>query len=247
MTPYAPSSEPPDYICGLDLGKTQDPSALAVGERRRLADPAQAGRLESHYAVRFLKRWPLQTPYPEIVRDVADLLERPPLRSTAGQRPVLALDRSGVGAPVADMFRETGVNATTWPVVITGGQGANWASDGSAHVSKVALVSAMLRVFHSGRLKVANLPERDLLDKELAAFRERLTDSAAQTFGGAGAHDDLVIAVGLLVWSGENCPAFEPASSAPAPRPRRGGLPRWLRPHERPSGLERLYGRAFRR
>jgi hypothetical protein len=233
MTPYGPSSEPPDFLLGLDLGKSADPSALAVGERRRLPAPDNAGRLESYYAVRYLKRWPLQTPYPEIVRDVADLLRRPPLRPTAGPRPTLALDRTGVGAAVADMFSAAGVNAAVCPVVITGGQGANWASDGSAHVSKVALISCMLRVFHSGRLKVANLPERDLLDRELAAFRERVTANANLIYEGQSAHDDLVIAVGLLVWAGENRPPFEAPSSPPPQEPR-------LPPHVR------LYGRENR-
>ncbi len=199
MTPYDPCSEPPDYLCGLDLGKSCDPSALAVGERRRRPAPDNPGRLESYYAVRFLKRWPLQTPYPEIVRDVAALLQRPPLRPTGEPRPTLALDRTGVGAAVADMFGAAGVNAAVWPVVITGGQGANWSSDGSAHVSKVQLVSTLQRAFHSGRLKVADLPERDLLDRELAAFRERVTANANLVYEGQSAHDDLVIAVGLLV------------------------------------------------
>jgi hypothetical protein len=220
-------------LCGLDLGKSTDPSALAIGERRQLPDPASAGRMESFYSIRYLRRWPLQTPYLEIVRDVAALLVRPPLRCSAGPRPILALDRSGVGAPVADMFNAAGVNAAITPVVITGGQSANWAADGSAHVSKVQLVSTLVRVFHTGCLKVAALPERDLLDRELAAFRERMTASANLTYEGQSAHDDLVIAVGLLVWAGENRPAFEAPSASPAQEPR-------LPPHVR------LYNRENR-
>ena len=51
--------------------------------------------MESSYAVRFLRRWPLGTRYPAIVADVVGLLACPPL-----PRSPLAIDQTGVGRPV---------------------------------------------------------------------------------------------------------------------------------------------------
>ena len=83
----------PDFILGLDLGQASDPTALAIVER--IEGPSVE---ESRLAVRYLKRWPLKTPYPQIVSDVADLVKQPPL-----SRPVLVVDETGVGRAVVDV------------------------------------------------------------------------------------------------------------------------------------------------
>ena len=83
----------PAYAVGLDLGQAQDYSALAVVEH--------AGRSRDRpLLVRHLHRWPLGTAYPAIVADVAATLAAPPLPAGA----VLAIDRTGVGRAVFDLF-----------------------------------------------------------------------------------------------------------------------------------------------
>ena len=56
----------PDYFLGLDLGQTRDFTALAVLERSPPTD-ADTTVEQSEYAQRHLHRFPLGTPYTEIV------------------------------------------------------------------------------------------------------------------------------------------------------------------------------------
>ena len=67
----APQPAAPAFIAGLDLGQVTDYTALAVVERTEKPHPGGAGRTEYHYGVRGLHRWPLGTPYTDIVRDVS--------------------------------------------------------------------------------------------------------------------------------------------------------------------------------
>src|SRR5262245_43983021 len=99
-----------EYFIGLDLGRTQDFTALAVLERRAVASPGA----KPEYALRRLQRFPLGTAYTQIVPAVAALRSKEPLR----QAPLL-VDQTGVGRAVVDMLRQTasGVIAVT----ITGG------------------------------------------------------------------------------------------------------------------------------
>src|SRR6266542_2008113 len=102
----------PTYVVGLDLGKMSDYSALSILERHQ---PAAA--VPARYEVRYLKRWPLRTPYPRIVEDVAALLARPPL----GPQTDLVVDHVGVGVAVLDMFRRAHLPASLVAVTIHGG------------------------------------------------------------------------------------------------------------------------------
>jgi hypothetical protein len=206
---------PARYILGLDLGQAQDFSALAIVEKT-WHQPAPAGRPEGQYAVRHLQRWPLGTSYPQIVADVAALAGRPPL-----DRPLLALDRTGVGAAVADLFRAARLPARLRPILITAGSSVVEAEDGCAHVPKKELVSTLQVVLQTRRLRIAPLPERELLLQEFQNFRVKITAAANETFEAwrERDHDDLVLAVALACWLGEQLGpvAFEAPSSIPEP------------------------------
>lgn len=202
---------PSTYILGLDLGQTQDFTALAVVERHA---PAQAGA-KPEYALRHLRRFPLGTAYTDIVPAVAALRISEPLR----QAP-LVVDQTGVGRAVVDMLRQTasGVLAVT----ITGGQAVTRADDGSYHVPKKELITALQVVMQGRRLQIArSLPDAATLVRELQQFQVKLTAAANETFGvwRDGQHDDLVLAVALACWWSERMPAFE----APTIMPIRGG------------------------
>src|SRR6516165_6508680 len=110
-----------DYFLGLDLGQTRDFTALAVLER---SPPTNAGTAveKPDYALRHLHRFPLGTPYTEIVPAVATLVRSGPL----AESPVV-VDQTGVGRAVVDLMRQS----AGWviPVTITGGHAVTGAQD----------------------------------------------------------------------------------------------------------------------
>jgi hypothetical protein len=190
----------PDHIVGLDLGQSSDYTAAVVLERTlRAEEGGDPLAPVSHYAARLLKRWQLKTPYDVIVEDVVRLVATPPL-----DNPKLAVDITGVGKAVLDVLRKAQPEAWVRPVLITAGHQIAF-EDGAWHVPKKELVSTLQVLLQGRRFKVANLPERELLVKELLAFKVKVTVSANETFEAwrERDHDDLVLAVALAAWIGE--------------------------------------------
>lgn len=206
VTERRPPAKPrPHYFLGLDLGQSRDFTALAVIERH--GEASQASLLARH-----LERWPLGTPYPQIVSDVGALLNRP---AFAAGLPSLAVDQTGVGAAVVDLFRQAKPRAHLRPILITGGDAVT--HEGSAQrVPKRELVSVVQRALQTGRLKVAEaLPEAATLQRELQNFQVKITLAANDTYGAwrEGAHDDLVLAVALALWEAQKGDPQPPAAS----------------------------------
>jgi hypothetical protein len=199
---YSPVRPAESFVAGLDLGQVGDFSAFAVMERSRAPDPTEPGQILAHYACVHLARWPLGTKYEVVAEDVAKLYAAPPLREST-----LALDMTGVGRPVCEMVRrEIKQTAHVRPITITAGTIPGW-SGGAQTVPKRLLVSHLQVLLQSRRLKVApSLPEAATLVKELETFKVKITASANETFEAwrEGDHDDLVLAVALAVWVGEN-------------------------------------------
>lgn len=201
------------FFVGLDLGRAQDFSALAVLERSW--ERLRSGRLLSRLALRHLQRWPLGTPYTTIAEETAALCKRPPLCN-----PVLAVDETGVGAAVLDIFRAAPLSAQLTPVLITAGhqftrEGAGW------HVPKKELAGSLQVLLQSGRLKLGDIAGRADLHRELLAFRAKITPEGAQTFDNdwrTAPHDDLVLAVAIPCWiASRHAPPPPPASVAGGP------------------------------
>lgn len=188
------------FFLGLDLGQAADYSALAILETER------AGR-DAVYRCRHLQRWPLKTPYPEIVADTLKVVAR----LEAKPAPALAVDATGVGAPVVDLFRSAfkAGGARLCPVQITGGDAVTFADD-LTRVPKRDLVGAAQVALQTGRLKIAaELPDAPLLARELQNFQVEISLETAHDSYGAwreGSHDDLVLAVCLALWTAENGP-----------------------------------------
>jgi hypothetical protein len=234
---------PPDFVLGLDLGQAQDYSALAVLERTWAPDPADDKALVRSYALRHLKRWPLGTAYPLIVAEVATLAGTPPL-----DWPILGVDQTGVGGAVVGMLRAAALPARLRPVLITAGHATLLADDGVFHVAKKELVSVLQVLLQSRRLKIAPLPERDLLLREFQTFKVKVTAAANETFEAwrERDHDDMVLAVAIAAWLGEHVGApFQAPLLPPPPEPRLnlfpsslGGLPQ----RERSRHEERGHG-----
>jgi hypothetical protein len=190
------------FILGLDLGQTNDSTALAVLQQSLRPRPDRPAEQETHYACLHMQRWFLGTPYPEIVRDVCGIVRRPPLLD-----PMLVIDRTGVGRPIYDLFAEAQPRAWLRSIVITGGHTVSEVEDGSLHVPKKELVSTLQALFAARRFVIAKgCPEGDVLAKEIGTFKVKMTAAANETFGAwrDGQHDDLVLAVALACWMGEH-------------------------------------------
>jgi hypothetical protein len=208
------------WYIGLDLGKQSDYTALAIVEKTEPPRPApraedtrrrdHRGRVLCDYHVRYLHRPPLGTSYADIVTLVGELVRRPELHPDPppGESPVkprLAVDASGVGQPVVDLFANEKLPVRLHPIAITPGD--SWTRTGMAfNVSKLLLVSTVQALLGTRRLQVVpELPHAETLKQELLNFQIRVTPAANQVFNAReGAHDDLLLAVALAVWLGEN-------------------------------------------
>src|SRR5215210_417342 len=201
------------FILGLDLGQAWDYTALAVLEQTW---HEIEGVPTTRYDVRHLERMPLGTPYPEVVKQVGQRVNA--LRGLDASV-TLVVDQTGVGRPVVDLLRDAALPCRLVPIMITGGQTVTqteeqhgWVKTTSFHVPKRDLVSVFAVLLQSGRIRVAqDLPAAQLLVQELLNFRVKISLSGRDSYGAGeewrdGAHDDLVLAVALAAWYGENAP-----------------------------------------
>jgi hypothetical protein len=187
----------PAYFVGLDLGQSQDFSALCVIERT--GDDCANYR----FACSYLRRWQLRTSYPEIVSDTVRLMNTPELQTGRG-RPTLAIDATGVGAPVFDLFKRENHSSHLQAIQIVGGSTVS-RENGFVRVPKRNLVSTVQVYLQSKRLKISSqLDLADTLTRELQNFQVKITDNAHDTYGAwrEGTHDDLVLAASLAMWTG---------------------------------------------
>lgn len=210
---------------GLDLGQVSDYTASATAVERPQTDAERAAQLaeaeaagakskpppETHHDVPRLVRWPLGTSYPAIVEDVArfcaDTRQRLP-----GAVIALAIDATGVGRPVVDLFaldkRLRRLRVVLAAITITGGTATTIGvrDDGihDWHVPKRELIGASQMLLQTRRLHVArSLPEAETLTQELRNFKMKITTSANMQMEAwrEGQHDDLVLAGALASWT----------------------------------------------
>jgi hypothetical protein len=222
-----------DYFVGLDLGQTQDFTAIAVVgldqvylEASRSEDAAydrliRAGE-DPHLDevdLRLIKREIEDLPYlPKPIFEVRHL-ERLALGTAYTEVALrvshlmrtpplrgnaeLAADGTGVGAAVTDQLRMEGLRFNS--VIITGGQKET--REGTTHkVPKRDLIAAAQVLLQQRRLKIAPaLPEAKTLVDELLNYRYRLSEAGNDVYGAwrEGQHDDLVLALCLAVWAAE--------------------------------------------
>jgi hypothetical protein len=189
-------------LVGLDLGQTQDPTALSVVEKTHVEGMNEEGKPDwiSHYLVRHLERVRLGTDYTEIAEWVAGLFEKPPLRGTQ-----LIVDQTGVGRPVINMIRKHKPKCHVRPLTFTSGQ--RWTiQDGDFHVPKKDLVGIGRIMLEQGRLRIASsLPDAQVLAAELKNLRVKISTAANAVGGGwrESMHDDLAFSVIMAIWVGE--------------------------------------------
>ena len=186
------------YLVGLDLGQSRDCSALVIVEQQQIP-PAQPT-----YAVRHLYRWPLDTPYPRITRDLEALLARPPL---AG-RHELVVDQTGCGRPLVDQLRQAGLSLIA--VSLHGGDTVSQVGS-NYRTPKRDLVGVTHVLLQQHRLQFAEaLPLAPVLTQELLSFKVKIDPATAHESYSAWRekdHDDLVLALALALWWGERTAA----------------------------------------
>jgi hypothetical protein len=105
------------------------------------------------------------------------------------------------------LIRGAEVNAHLFRITITAGTKAEQDEDGTWRVPKTELVSGLQILLQSGRLQIAReLKHAKALEKELTSFRTKVVLKANDELAlwREGPHDDLVLAVAIAVWVGEN-------------------------------------------
>lgn len=205
-----------DFYVGLDLGQSQDYTALAVVQRMPSeAKDEETGKLKSALHLRHLERYPLRTSYSEVADQVSALMRSEQLTGNirevrpGGAKRVrrakteLLVDKTGVGAGVVDLLRERGLKYTS--VTITAGENVSSGPKRNEwSVPKKDLVAALEVPFHSKTLRVAEgLELWGVLREELQTFRRKQslkTSHVSFEHWREADHDDLVLAVALACW-----------------------------------------------
>lgn len=196
-TPEPEAPPKPRYIVGLDLGKSMDYTAVSILEVH--GEPPEA-----NYHCRHLQRFKLGTSYPHIVDVVRELCRREPLLSS---KPTLAVDQTGVGNAVVDIFKQAKLNADLQPILIHAGDHAV-RENGTWRVPKRELVGCTQVALQTGRLKIAaELPEVSILTQELQNFQVEISQSGFDSYNArSGSHDDLVLALAMGLWLAQRTP-----------------------------------------
>jgi hypothetical protein len=163
---------------------------------RRPAGPSTP-RPQPVLSLRYLYRWMLGTPYPQIVADVGGLLTREPLKGMTA----LIVDYTGVGRPIGDLFTQ----AKIAHIALTITSGKQVITDGNeVQVPKRDLAMVVQSLLQSDRLRfAATLPLLDLLKTELQSFEVKVTNVGNDSYEAwrrDGAHDDVVLATAMACW-----------------------------------------------
>lgn len=207
------------WFVGADIGQANDPTAVAalqhvitpIGEfipdvKRKTIKQM----FKEEFNVRHLQRLPLGLPYPVQITHVSNLLVREPL-----DKATFAVDYTGVGRPVFDMFVRAGLRPQG--VLITAGNETTKPEHNIWHAPKLTLVSQLEARLHSGELQIArDLAEASALQEELKDFNRSVTAAGRVTYNAReGKHDDLILAVAIALFVALNGP--KPAWVTPLP------------------------------
>jgi hypothetical protein len=213
-------------VVSVDLGQLADYTAVTIIERLDRLNPDYDGveaqmslerrkrrirgfdylvprDLPPLFNVTYLRRFELGTPYPEIVAQVKRLMDSPKLQD---QPLSLALDATGVGVPVRDMFKKEMPQARILPVLIHGGDNELFGK-GFYRVPKRELISRAVKLLQRRELNVApSLEYAQTLIEELRAFRLKININTGHDSYEAWRerdHDDLVLSLCIGLWASE--------------------------------------------
>lgn len=200
-----------NFVIGVDLGQVNDHSALSIVERlvEQSASELSGLTVLDHHHVRYLKRWPLNTEYRQVVKDTGELMHRTLKGGGNLLDSVIVIDATGVGKQVAELFLQAhrmGELGNYWPrpFVITGGREIT-----HEVVPKRELIGKMQTLLDPQRMRLKideALPEAELLKRELQNFKVKTSPTGQDTFEAArdSIHDDLTLACALACWFRHN-------------------------------------------
>jgi hypothetical protein len=190
-----------NFFLGVDLGQAQDYSALAILEYRPDRQCPSPGPV---YDCSSVRRWPLGTDYHKVVSEMVKLI----YYSKELHGCHLAIDQTGVGRPIVEMFTRAlfsgaQLELSIHPIAITAGIGESYhPPDQSFHIAKSILVSTALAAMGEGRLRYTKQgKEVETVKNELRNFRTKVTAAGNETFlAREGQNDDILLAVTMAAW-----------------------------------------------
>lgn len=193
-------------IISVDVGQSVDPTAIVVWQERKFLSGKryppgtkpffeEDSNIETQWLCRLIERVPLGTTYQTMIDRVKHIDKQ-----VAGPN-VLLVDMTGVGRPILEMMERSGLNPIG--INITGGKIVHERSGEGWSVPKRDLVSSLMSIYQSGRLKVSSkLDLAPALTKEMLAFTAKITSTGHDTYEAhrSGDHDDLVLAMAMAAW-----------------------------------------------
>jgi hypothetical protein len=199
---------------GVDLGQRRDPTAICVteseiretGEKTVIAyhddgSLTQREEVAPYYLVRHLERQALGTSYPDVAARLSEIVAKLDRDFSEGYL-AMVMDATGVGQPVVDIVRAAlqGGRCRMTGAILTGSEKME-GHPGAREVrlGKLHLVSNLQALLQQGRIGLPETAEARQLAEELLDFELRVNENANLISGAfrTGAHDDLVVALGL--------------------------------------------------
>lgn len=209
---------------GIDIGQIRDNTAICVSEVAQVdtgkikytSNPTRGGFnpgggrwipptgaepvLRTEYTVRFIKRLPLGTSYPDVAEYLADML----CKETFADRSVrVLLDSTGIGRAIYDdlrkeiRLRKETKHILLKPISFVHGENYN-RTKGS--LGKAFLVSRLQSLLQGNRVHAPDTKEMKATLDELRVYQIKVTNDGKDTYGAStGAHDDLATALALAV------------------------------------------------
>lgn len=212
-----------EYICAVDLAKKRDYTSIQIyrdsPDIKRF--PAETGRdpLVVNYLDLVFQAKMQAVTYTDQVRKLKDLLGAINMLSNTQ----LLVDGTGVGEPVVDIMRESGLMPI--PIVFTGGtevrpvyadfgrvfgSGSSFGQFAGAtvlkemHVPKEDLVHAGMIIMQQGRMRMAaNLPHLEDFKLQLSRFKGSVNEKTGRKSYNNESdeiHDDLVVTYLMAAW-----------------------------------------------
>lgn len=178
------------FIAGLSRGLANDYTTLAVVET------FGEYQINKRYNLRHLK-WLRETSYSEVVNRVLKFMNKIPSKENTS----LVVDITDCGQQLIDKF----IQAKLVPVVVTITENDTETRDQSSYrVLKKELITNLQFLFVSERLRANHdSPLSNIFIKELLNFRTKTKTNESQKVLKEEKHVDLVLAVALACWYGQ--------------------------------------------
>ncbi len=184
---------------GVDLGQAADHTAICVLRTGKENDE-----------IIHLERLCIGMSYPDQVRRISKIHHDV---RRLGDQVYLIVDGTGVGRPIVDLIRESGISLIS--VTIHGGVDVRQDGD-DFFVPKRDLISSLIVALQTEKLKIIrSLPDSEIIIHELSNFKMKVNiKTGNESFEALreGDHDDLVLSCSLTCWFSSwlaNLPVYE--------------------------------------